>query len=165
MVAVISLLSLALPSHHQHNDFIIKNADEIFFFSCKKLVIKISGVCVIYMKRILLVFIQDFPEPELLLSPENVDQEALQRFTMEAVVFATDNRLPELEFALNHYSQPDVAVFDFTTMYASENACRAIQRKGHKLLIGLVGDALLEPFWPTGSGCARGFLASYDAAW
>lgn len=94
-----------------------------------------------------------------------MDQEALQRFTMEAVVFATDNRLPELEFALNHYSQPDVAVFDFTTMYASENACRAIQRKGHKLLIGLVGDALLEPFWPTGSGCARGFLASYDAAW
>lgn len=94
-----------------------------------------------------------------------MDQEALQRFTMEAVVFATDNRLPELEFALNHYGQPDVAVFDFTTMYASENACRAVQRKGHKLLIGLVGDALLEPFWPTGSGCARGFLGSYDAAW
>ncbi|CAL8148884.1 unnamed protein product [Orchesella dallaii] len=111
------------------------------------------------------VLYQDFPEPELLLAPENVDQEALQRFTMEAVVFATDNRLPELEFALNHYGQPDVAVFDFTTMYASENACRAVQRKGHKLLIGLVGDALLEPFWPTGSGCARGFLSSYDAAW
>lgn len=108
---------------------------------------------------------QDFPEPELLLSPENVDQEALHRFTMEAVVFATDNRLPELEFALNHYGQPDVAIFDFTTMYASENACRAVHRKGHKLLIGLVGDALLEPFWPTGSGCARGFLSSYDAAW
>ncbi|ODN00593.1 Protein-methionine sulfoxide oxidase Mical [Orchesella cincta] len=111
------------------------------------------------------VLYQDFPEPELLLAPENVDQEALQRFTMEAIVFATDNRLPELEFALNHYGQPDVAVFDFTTMYASENACRAVQRKGHKLLIGLVGDALLEPFWPTGSGCARGFLGSYDAIW
>lgn len=93
---------------------------------------------------------QDFPEPELLLSPENVDQEALQRFTMEAIVFATDNRLPELEFALDHHDQPDVAVFDFTEMYQAENACRAIQRKGHKLLMGLVGDALLQPWWPSG---------------
>lgn len=23
----------------------------------------------------------------------------------------------------------------------------------------------LQPFWPTGSGCARGFLSSLDAAW
>lgn len=29
----------------------------------------------------------------------------------------------------------------------------------------LVGDSLLEPFWPTGSGCARGFLSSLDACW
>lgn len=24
---------------------------------------------------------------------------------------------------------------------------------------------LLQPFWPTGSGCARGFLGCFDAAW
>ena len=24
---------------------------------------------------------------------------------------------------------------------------------------------MLQPFWPTGSGCARGFLGSLDAAW
>lgn len=24
---------------------------------------------------------------------------------------------------------------------------------------------LLQPFWPTGSGCARGFLSSFDACW
>lgn len=24
---------------------------------------------------------------------------------------------------------------------------------------------LFQPFWPTGSGCARGFLGSFDAAW
>jgi len=23
----------------------------------------------------------------------------------------------------------------------------------------------LQPFWPTGSGCARGFLSSLDAGW
>ena len=24
---------------------------------------------------------------------------------------------------------------------------------------------LLQPFWPTGSGCGRGFLGAFDAAW
>jgi hypothetical protein len=24
---------------------------------------------------------------------------------------------------------------------------------------------LFQPFWPTGSGCARGFLGGFDAAW
>lgn len=23
----------------------------------------------------------------------------------------------------------------------------------------------MQPFWPTGSGCARGFLGAFDAAW
>ena len=23
----------------------------------------------------------------------------------------------------------------------------------------------IQPFWPTGSGCARGFLGAFDAAW
>lgn len=37
--------------------------------------------------------------------------------------------------------------------------------KGHRLLIQLVGDSLVEPFWPTGSGIGRGFLSVLDAAW
>lgn len=109
-------------------------------------------------------------------------------------------------FALNHYGEADVAMFDFTSMYAAENACRAkriigsleartcnccnsncdnhcqpckkmksdiLSQPSDKdffdnnglLLTGLVGDSLLEPFWPTGSGCARGFLSAMDAAW
>ena len=31
--------------------------------------------------------------------------------------------------------------------------------------MGIVGDSLHEPFWPTGSGCARGFLGVLDTAW
>jgi hypothetical protein len=38
-------------------------------------------------------------------------------------------------------------------------------RKGFPLLMGIVGDSLLEPFWPDGTGCARGFLSALDAAW
>ena len=35
-----------------------------------------------------------------------------------------------------------------------------------KQLLGiLVGDALVEPFWPLGTGANRAILASQDAAW
>lgn len=45
---------------------------------------------------------------------------------------------------MNQYGQPDVAMFDFTCMYASENAAMFRQRHGHQLLVTLVGDSLLE---------------------
>ena len=131
------------------------------------------------------------------------------------------------KFAVNNYGEADVAMFDFTSMYAAENACRAkkiisvpvpkecdcdnqasrssyshppnekrsrlsssisinehnndeaikcdkvVQKRktvqaassSSLLLMGLVGDSLLEPFWPTGSGCGRGFLSAMDSAW
>ncbi|XP_075753174.1 F-actin-monooxygenase MICAL3 isoform X24 [Pelodiscus sinensis] len=56
-------------------------------------------------------------------------------------------------------------MFDFTCMYASENAAMVREQNGHQLLVALVGDSLLEPFWPMGTGIARGFLAAMDSAW
>lgn len=50
-------------------------------------------------------------------------------------------------------------------MFAAETSCLAVVKKNYRLLQCLVGDSLLEPFWPTGSGCARGFLSSMDAAY
>ena len=38
-------------------------------------------------------------------------------------------QLPNLEFALNHYNLPDVALFDFTSMFASANASHVIEKK------------------------------------
>lgn len=111
------------------------------------------------------VIIDDYSDTASLLSPENVDRAALTEYARDAADFATGYALPSLEFAVNHYGQADVAMFDFTSMYAADNACRLLERRGHWLLQGLVGDCLLEPFWPTGSGCARGFLSSLDAAW
>ncbi|XP_049819876.1 F-actin-monooxygenase Mical isoform X3 [Aethina tumida] len=108
---------------------------------------------------------QDLSDTEKLLAMENVDRDALQEYAKEAANFSTDYQMPDLEFAVNHYGQPDVAMFDFTSMYAAENASKTMERNGHQLLMILVGDSLLEPFWPTGSGCARGFLSSLDAAW
>ncbi|GIX74346.1 protein-methionine sulfoxide oxidase mical3a [Caerostris extrusa] len=104
------------------------------------------------------VIIQDYNDTARLLAAENVDREALMEYARDAADFATSYQLPHLDFAVNHYGQADVAMFDFTSMYAAENACRVIERREHRLLQGL-------PFWPTGSGCARGFLSSFDAAW
>ncbi|XP_065697048.2 F-actin-monooxygenase MICAL3 isoform X17 [Patagioenas fasciata] len=107
----------------------------------------------------------DYTDTELLLSRENVDQEALLNYAREAADFSTNQQLPSLDFAINHYGQPDVAMFDFTCMYASENAALVREQNGHQLLVALVGDSLLEPFWPMGTGIARGFLAAMDSAW
>ncbi|XP_075066798.1 F-actin-monooxygenase MICAL3 isoform X15 [Mixophyes fleayi] len=111
------------------------------------------------------VILQDYADTEMLLSRANVDQEALLNYATEAAKFSTNQQLPSLDFAINHYGQPDVAMFDFTCMYASENAALVRERNGHRLLVALVGDSLLEPFWPMGTGIARGFLAAMDSAW
>ena len=47
----------------------------------------------------------------------------------------------------------------------AENSVRLIERRGHRLLTALVGDSLLEPFWPLGTGCARGFFGGMDTCW
>ncbi|GAA6231236.1 protein-methionine sulfoxide oxidase MICAL2-like isoform X8 [Lates japonicus] len=111
------------------------------------------------------VIISDYIETERLLSPDNVNQEALLSYAREAADFGTNYQLPSLDYAINHYGQPDVAMFDFTSMYASENAALIREKHGHQLVVALVGDSLLEPFWPMGTGCARGFLAAFDTAW
>ncbi|XP_077057792.1 F-actin-monooxygenase mical2b isoform X3 [Siphateles boraxobius] len=111
------------------------------------------------------VIVHDYIDTEALLNSENVNQEALLAYAREAADYATHYQLPTLDYAINHCGQPDVAMFDFTSMYASENAALIRERFGHSVLVALVGDSLLEPFWPMGTGCARGFLAAFDTAW
>ena len=58
-----------------------------------------------------------------------------------------------------------MALFDFTSMFAAGFASHVMEKNQKQLLLGLVGDGLLEPFWPTGTGIARGFLGGLDAVW
>ncbi|XP_060701566.1 F-actin-monooxygenase mical1 isoform X3 [Hemiscyllium ocellatum] len=108
---------------------------------------------------------QDKQDADSLLSPQNVCSKSLLSYAQEAANFATKYQLPHLEFAQNHRGEPDVAMFDFTCMYRSENAALVKEQHGRRLLVALVGDCLVEPFWPLGTGIARGFLAAFDAAW
>uniref|UniRef100_A0A8C1SQP7 F-actin monooxygenase n=1 Tax=Cyprinus carpio TaxID=7962 RepID=A0A8C1SQP7_CYPCA len=130
---------------------------------------EISGVAFIFNQKFFLELKEetgvDYIETERLLASNNVNQEALLSYAREAADFGTNYQLPSLDYAINHYGQPDVAMFDFTCMYASENAALVREKNGHQLLVALVGDSLLEPFWPMGTGCARGFLAAFDTAW
>lgn len=87
---------------------------------------------------------QDRADTERLLSADNIDQEALLSYAREAADFGTDYQLPSLDYAINHYGHPDVAMFDFTCMYASENAALIREKRGHQLVVALVGDSLLE---------------------
>ena len=73
-----------------------------------------------------------------------MDQEALMSYAKEAASFSTGYQLPNLEYAVNNYGQADVSMFDFTSMFAAENASRFVLKNGHHLLMGLVGDSLLE---------------------
>lgn len=87
---------------------------------------------------------QDKADVESLLAPENVNRDALLSYAKEAANFSTNYRLPELEFALNHRDLPDVDMFDFTCMTRSENAALVREHNGARLLLGLVGDCLVE---------------------
>lgn len=62
------------------------------------------------------------------------------------VEYATKGKLNQenLEYKVTSTGIKDVAVFDFTSIKKAENAARIIERKGSKLLVGLVGDSLLE---------------------
>ncbi|XP_043932526.1 protein-methionine sulfoxide oxidase mical3a-like isoform X2 [Protopterus annectens] len=111
------------------------------------------------------IILQDHQDIEQLLSESNTNQEALLQYAREAAAFSTHYQLPDMVFALNHRNKPDVDMFDFTCMYRSEYAAIVKERGGHRLLVGLVGDCLVEPFWPLGTGVARGFLAAFDTAW
>ncbi|XP_059128477.1 F-actin-monooxygenase MICAL1 [Peromyscus eremicus] len=111
------------------------------------------------------VLLQDLPETDQLLGRANVVPEALQRFARAAADFATHGKLGKLEFAQDARGRPDVAAFDFTSMMRAESSARVQEKHGARLLLGLVGDCLVEPFWPLGTGVARGFLAAFDAAW
>ena len=87
---------------------------------------------------------QDHMETERLLHRDNIDNEALRSYAREAADFGTNYQLPSLDYAVNSYDQPDVTMFDFTSMYASENAALLREKHGRQVLVALVGDSLLE---------------------
>ncbi|KAL3317497.1 hypothetical protein Ciccas_003846 [Cichlidogyrus casuarinus] len=93
------------------------------------------------------VFKRDNVQTDMLLRPENVNRRRLELYALDVAKHCTDGKLQPLTFEINAQNETDVSIFDFTRMYRADFASR------------------ITPFWPTGSGCGRGFLSSMDAAW
>jgi hypothetical protein len=69
-------------------------------------------------------------------------------------------------FAPNHTGAEDVAIFDFSKKQQSVTPFKIVgEQEGNKLLVALVGDALIEPFWPLGTGANRAILSALDTTW
>jgi len=68
------------------------------------------------IRQFLALLFKDYDDTERLLCYQNVDRHALLHYAREAADFSTNRKLPNLEFAINQYGEPDVALFDFTCM-------------------------------------------------
>ena len=104
---------------------------------------------------------------EGLLNKENQNVDALKEFVLKAAAHSTEGNPVKKSAKLecSHDSLVDVSIFNFSELYRSAQASRVIERQDRQLLIGLVGDSLMQPFWPEGLGISRGFLSVWDAAW
>lgn len=87
-------------------------------------------------------FPQNYTDSEKLLNADNVDEEKLVEYAKEAAGYMTG--LQTMEFELGQNGKPDIAMFDFTSMYTASSASCVRERIGKPLLMGLVGDSLLE---------------------
>jgi len=109
---------------------------------------------------------QDFTDVLDLLKPTNIDHEKLEKLVRTV---ATHNKLPT-EVPFSPGSNPngyDIAIFDFSKKKLSIEPFRFLSFPGteYQLPVCLVGDALIEPFWPLGTGANRAFLSAMDSAW
>ena len=87
---------------------------------------------------------QDYSDPQDLLAKENISHQCLLQYAKEAADFCTNKQLPHMDFAVNGQNGEDIALFDFTSMYAAENAAMIFEMKGRRLLTCLAGDSLME---------------------
>ena len=83
-------------------------------------------------------------DPIELLSPKNTNKTKLLEYIRDTCDYCTDYQLPDLDFAINHHGEPDVALFDFTSMFAASNSSYVKEKNGKQILLTLVGDGLLE---------------------
>jgi len=103
------------------------------------------------------------PDAELLTWAQNVRKNRVRDIASQV---STHFGLPPMPFA----EEPnDVTIFDFSGNRRAQSGCAFLQSphcpsdaEGSAMVV-LVGDALMEPFWPEGLGIVRGFHSVLDA--
>jgi hypothetical protein len=104
----------------------------------------------------------DKPDYQALLERENVSTERLLELVRK--IATVEGIPPEAPFETNGKTE-DIAIFDFSRKATAKCGLKAIKNKnGYKQLVFVVGDALIAPFWPVGTGLAHAGLSALDAA-
>lgn len=101
------------------------------------------------------------PTAEDLTAAPNIRREQVRGIAAAA---AAHFGLPAMDFVKPPH---DAQLFDFSGTKRAQRGCAFLDGStvgGHAAMVVLVGDALLEPFWPEGLGIVRGFHSALDAA-
>jgi len=96
---------------------------------------------------------------------DNINHEQLADYATLAANYATHGQYFPLQMASNKHGKPDVSLFYCSPNVTANHAGRILESDGRQLMVFLVGDSLIHPFWKTGSGLAKGFMSVFDAAW
>jgi len=119
-----------------------------------------------------------------LLATNNVDQNRLEEYVRRVLAYPWKQGEPTLLSAIEKdaggnfpgWADAGPRLFDFSKMRRSAEGLiflepgsgqpalpETVNDPGSNLLVGLVGDALIEPFWPEGLGIMRGFFSVLDS--
>jgi len=99
---------------------------------------------------------ENFPEPQDLVQDENINKATLHEYVKRVVGFLGIPKKAEFS---------RIRMFDFSSRTRADKAASILTSHGKKLYVGLIGDSLIEPFWPEGVGTCRGFLGALDGVW
>jgi len=118
-------------------------------------------------------------DAEDLLNPKNIDHDIFDRVVRSvmgcqfvqdapAVLEALERDNPELcVFGAQLWRDKGPTLFDFSKTCRADAGLKFAEEADSptNLLVALVGDALIEPFWPEGLGIIRGFFSVLDACY
>lgn len=96
------------------------------------------------------------PEPRDLVQDDNINKGTLHEYVKRIVAFLGIAKKAEFS---------RIRMFDFSSRTRADKAASILTSHGKKLYVGLIGDSLIEPFWPEGVGTCRGFLGALDGVW
>jgi len=128
-----------------------------------------------------------------LLDYSNIFEDKLLSIAQDTATFCGIPQ--SCEVLLTHQKKPDVQIFDFSDRIQSDESIKMVEispctensdslkndnsfnneskidlsldktSESPQVMVTLVGDALIEPFWPLGTGCNRAILSALNAAW
>jgi len=102
-------------------------------------------------------------DKKTILQHSNINREKLADYTKGiANLFGLPSNC---EYVKDYHGDNSVQIFDFSSRKGLVSAAQIVELDQKNLLIGVVGDALMEPFWPEGLGVNRGYLGALDFIW